>query len=158
MIIAVLNPVEVLTSVRNCVQNCDDHGLLDFKIRSSIYETFHISLHNSSVGWNCSLKLSVLPLMTEALRYSFLILSSIFFFTVNLTQSKLMTGKSLNKLNTLKKRYSLSFFTKCSQFNYMFLLPFTINWRNLSSYWCWLYRGHPFERVSVCVIINFVTN
>ena len=22
-----------------------DHGLLDFKIRSSIYETFHISLH-----------------------------------------------------------------------------------------------------------------
>ena len=30
----------------NCVHNCDDHGLLDFKIRSSIYETFHISLHN----------------------------------------------------------------------------------------------------------------
>ena len=81
MIIAVLNPVEVLTSVRNCVQNCDDQGLLDFKIRSSIYETFHISLHNSSVGWNCSLKLSVLPLMTEALRYSFLILSSIFFYS-----------------------------------------------------------------------------
>ena len=25
--------------------NCDDHSLLDFKIRSSIYGTFHISLH-----------------------------------------------------------------------------------------------------------------
>ena len=32
----------------NCVHNCDDHSLLDFKIRSSIYETFHISLHNVS--------------------------------------------------------------------------------------------------------------
>ena len=29
----------------NCVHNCDDHSLLDFKIRSSIYEIFHISLH-----------------------------------------------------------------------------------------------------------------
>ena len=29
----------------NCVHNCDDHSLLDFKIRSSIHETFHISLH-----------------------------------------------------------------------------------------------------------------
>ena len=30
----------------NCVQNCDDHGLLDFKSAvQSIYETFHISLH-----------------------------------------------------------------------------------------------------------------
>ena len=29
----------------NCVHNCDDHSSLDFKIRSSIYETFHISLH-----------------------------------------------------------------------------------------------------------------
>ena len=30
----------------NCVHNCDDHSSLDFKIRSSTYETFHISLHN----------------------------------------------------------------------------------------------------------------
>ena len=29
----------------NCVHKCDDHSLLDFKIRSWIYETFHISLH-----------------------------------------------------------------------------------------------------------------
>ena len=29
----------------NCVHNCDDHSLLYFKIRSSIYGTFHISLH-----------------------------------------------------------------------------------------------------------------
>ena len=29
-------------------ENCDDHGLLDFKIRSSIYGTFHISLHNNN--------------------------------------------------------------------------------------------------------------
>ena len=33
----------------NCVHNCDDHSLLDFKIRSTIYETFHTSLHNMSV-------------------------------------------------------------------------------------------------------------
>ena len=32
-------------SIRNCVDNCDDHSLLDFKIRSSIYGTFHRSLH-----------------------------------------------------------------------------------------------------------------
>ena len=48
------NPVEVLTfsglTVRNCfncVQNCDDHGLLDFKSAVQLYETFHISLNNS---------------------------------------------------------------------------------------------------------------
>ena len=40
-----------LASIRNClncVHNCDDHSLLDFKIRSSIYEIFRISLHNNT--------------------------------------------------------------------------------------------------------------
>ena len=34
----------------NCVHNCDDHSLLDFKIRSSIYGTFHISLSMYLLG------------------------------------------------------------------------------------------------------------
>ena len=34
-----------ISNCLNCIHNCDDHSLLDFKIRSSIYETFHISLH-----------------------------------------------------------------------------------------------------------------
>ena len=34
-----------ILSCLNCVHNCDDHSSLDFKIRSSIYETFHISVH-----------------------------------------------------------------------------------------------------------------
>ena len=29
----------------NCADNCNDQRLLDFKIRNSIYETFHTSLH-----------------------------------------------------------------------------------------------------------------
>ena len=43
---AVVEVEETLLLCRlNCVHNCDDHSSLDFKIRSSIYETFHISLH-----------------------------------------------------------------------------------------------------------------
>ena len=38
----------------NCVHNCDNHSLLDFQFHSSIYEIFHISLHN--VLLSCKLK------------------------------------------------------------------------------------------------------
>ena len=39
---AVVEVEETLLLCRlNCVHNCDDHSSLDFKIRTSIYETFH---------------------------------------------------------------------------------------------------------------------
>ena len=46
------------TSLRNylnCVHNCADHSLLDFKIRSSIYETFHIYHFKLKTGWESQL-------------------------------------------------------------------------------------------------------
>ena len=45
------NPVEVLTFLAflcnclNCVHNCDDHTLLDFKSAVQYMKVFHISLH-----------------------------------------------------------------------------------------------------------------
>ena len=57
------NPVEILAFLGFYiywkVHNCDDHSLLDFKIRSSIYETFHISLHNINASANLARRLLV---------------------------------------------------------------------------------------------------